>query len=94
MRLANPRGSGEPAHRLLRRPFNYTRGVTRAAQLDMGLIFICFQANLAEGFVAVQNRLNGEPLEEYVKPFGGGYYFVLPGMPGKGHYLGEGLLEA
>jgi deferrochelatase/peroxidase EfeB len=93
MRLANPQTKGEPAHRLLRRPFNYMRGITKAAQMDMGLVFICFQADLAEGFIKVQNRLNGEPLEEYVKPFGGGYFFVLPGMPDANHYLGQPLLE-
>ncbi|HVV92237.1 MAG TPA: iron uptake transporter deferrochelatase/peroxidase subunit [Hyphomicrobiales bacterium] len=94
MRLANPRTKGEPAHRLFRRPFNYSRGITKAAQMDMGLIFICFQADLAAGFITVQNRLNGEPLEEYVKPFGGGYFFVLPGVPDKSRYLGQPLLEA
>lgn len=94
MRLANPRTAGEPKHRLFRRPFNYSRGVTKAAQMDMGLMFICFQSDLQAGFITVQNRLNGEPLEEYVKPFGGGYFFVLPGVPDRSRYLGQGLLEA
>jgi deferrochelatase/peroxidase EfeB len=94
MRLANPRTAGEPAHRLMRRPFNYSRGVTKAAQMDMGLVFICFQADLQAGFLTVQNRLNGEPLEEYIKPFGGGYFFVLPGVPDPSRYLAQPLLEA
>jgi deferrochelatase/peroxidase EfeB len=79
---------------LLRRAFNYSRGVTKSGQLDMGLIFICFQADLEASFLAVQKRLNGEPLEEYIKPTGGGYYFVLPGVPSEGNYLGQGMLEA
>ena len=37
----------------------------------MGLLFVCFQADLASGFLAVQARLNGEQLEEYIKPIGG-----------------------
>jgi deferrochelatase/peroxidase EfeB len=94
IRLANPRTRETSSSLLLRRPFNYSRGVTRSGQLDMGLLFICFQANLAEGFVAVQTRLNGEPLEEYIKPVGGGYFFALPGVPRPGGYLGQALVEA
>lgn len=46
----------------------------------MGLLFVCFQANLETEFITVQNRLNGEPLEEYIKPIGGEYFFSLPGV--------------
>jgi deferrochelatase/peroxidase EfeB len=42
----------------------------------------------------VQNRLNGEPLEEYIKPVGGGFFFALPGAPAPGSYLGQSLIEA
>ncbi|WP_223414975.1 hypothetical protein, partial [Erwinia amylovora] len=31
---------------------------------------------------------------EYVKPIGGGYFFVLPGVIDDRHYLGQSLLEA
>ncbi|MBH8577604.1 Dyp-type peroxidase [Nostocaceae cyanobacterium CENA369] len=62
--------------------------------LDMGLLFVCFQSNLEKGFITVQSRLNGEPLEEYIKPIGGGYFFALPGVEAKGGYLGQSLLEA
>ena len=50
--------------------------------------------NKGVAFIAIQRRLDGEPLEEYIKPFGGGFYFVLPGVPGPGHYLGQSLIEA
>ncbi|QMT32219.1 iron uptake transporter deferrochelatase/peroxidase subunit [Alysiella filiformis] len=90
--LANPRTPDFMAkHQLYRRPFNYSRGLSKAGQLDVGLIFICYQANLADGFVFVQEKLNLEPLEEYIQPFGGGYFFVLAGFE-KGGYLGESLL--
>jgi deferrochelatase/peroxidase EfeB len=60
----------------------------------MGLLFVCFQADLAAGFLTVQARLNGEQLEEYIKPVGGGYFYALPGVPAEGAYLGQSLIEA
>ena len=78
IRLANPRVHGSERSLMLRRPFNYSNGVTRAGQLDMGLLFIAYQADLEQAFITVQKRLDGEPLEEYIKPVGGGYFFVLP----------------
>jgi len=94
IRLANPRLPETEANVILRRSFNYSRGVTKAGQLDIGLIFVCFQSNLEAGFATVQRRLKGEPLEEYIKPVGGGYFFALPGAARPGDYLGRGLIEA
>ena len=94
IRLANPRTSATQSSRILRRSYNYSRGVTNAGQLDMGLLFVCFQSDLAAGFLTVQSRLNGEQLEEYIKPTGGGYFFVLPGVQSKDDFLAEGLLRA
>lgn len=94
IRLANPRTPGSEANLILRRPFNYSNGVTASGQLDMGLLFICYQADLEAGFIAVQKRLDGEPLEEYIKPVGGGFFFTLPGIPDRSRYFGQVLLEA
>jgi deferrochelatase/peroxidase EfeB len=93
IRLANPRTAATQANLILRRPFNYSNGVNRNGQLDMGLLFICYQADLEKGFITVQTRLNGEPLEEYLKPVGGGYFFTLPGVTGDQDFLGRSLLE-
>ena len=94
IRLANPRTPETQANLILRRPYNYSRdAVTKAGQLEMGLLFVCFQADLDAGFRRVQTRLNGEPLEEYIKPFGGGYFFALPGARDADDYLAKSLVE-
>lgn len=94
IRLANPRTPQTQANLILRRPFNYSNGVNKNGQLDMGLLFICYQADLEKGFISVQTRLNGEPLEEYLKPVGGGYFFTLPGVTGPKDFIGRTLLAA
>lgn len=93
IRLANPRTAATASNLILRRAYNFSNGVTKAGQLDMGLIFVSFQSDLNAGFIAVQSRLNGEPLEEYIKPVGGGYFFTLPGVMTTNDYLGKPLLE-
>lgn len=94
IRLANPRTAESQKNLILRRPFNYSNGVNKNGQLDMGLLFICYQNNLDNGFIAVQTRLNGEPLEEYLKPIGGGYFFTLPGVRNNQDFIGRSLLNA
>jgi deferrochelatase/peroxidase EfeB len=94
IRLANPRTRETDASLILRRPYNFSRGISASGQLDMGLLFVCFQSDLNAGFLTVQKRLNNEPLEEYIKPTGGGYFFVLPGVPDESAFLGQGLLGA
>lgn len=92
IRRANPRTGGQTVNPILRRGFSYTRGYDGAGRLDQGLAFVCYQRSIERGFLAVQRRLNGEPLEEYILPEGGGYFFALPGVPEPGGFLGEQLV--
>jgi deferrochelatase/peroxidase EfeB len=94
IRLANPRTPETQSSLMMRRGYSYSLGATNSGQLDMGLLFVCYQHDLEKGFLTVQQRLNGEALEEYIKPIGGGFFFVLPAAKDKQHYLGQTLLSA
>jgi deferrochelatase/peroxidase EfeB len=93
IRLANPRDQRTKDKVLVRRGMSYSRGVDSAGLLDQGLAFVSYQRRLSH-FLEAQERLKGEPLEEYLRPEGGGFFYVLPGVVEIGDWLGRSLIEA
>jgi deferrochelatase/peroxidase EfeB len=91
IRLANPRTAATSDQKILRRGYNYHRGVDSAGDLDQGLMFIAFNQDPVRQYATIQNRLGPEPMVDYITPVGGGYFFAPPGTRGPNDWVGSGL---
>ena len=92
IRLANPRTPQTANQRLIRRSYNYDLGVDLNGNMQAGHVFIAYQQDVERQFETVQKRLINEPLIDYVQPFGGGYFFTLPGVRDANDWYGKGML--
>jgi deferrochelatase/peroxidase EfeB len=91
IRMANPRTPATADQRILRRGYNYHRGVDEAGDLDQGLVFIAFNQDPERQFATIQRRLDTEPMIDYITPVGGGYFFAPRGTRGGSDWVGSGL---
>jgi deferrochelatase/peroxidase EfeB len=94
IRLANPRTAATANQRLVRRSYSYDLGVDLNGNMQAGHLFIAYQQDVERQFATVQRRLAGEPLVDYVQPFGGGYFFTLPGVRDADDFYGSAVLAA
>jgi deferrochelatase/peroxidase EfeB len=91
IRLANPRTTQTANQRILRRGYNYERGIDEAGNLDQGLLFVAFNQDIQRQFATIQRRLEEEEMTDYITPVGGGYFFAPPGSRSPGDWVGSGL---
>lgn len=54
---------------------------------------LTYPQDVRRQFETIQERLVNEPLVENVQPFGGGYFYTMPGVTHAGDWYGRTLLS-
>jgi deferrochelatase/peroxidase EfeB len=93
IRLANPRTTATADQRIMRRSYNYDLGLDQNGNIQAGHVFVAYQQDVRRQFETIQERLINEPLVDYVQPFGGGYFYTMPGVTHAGDWYGRTLLS-
>jgi hypothetical protein len=84
---------GLPDQRIVRRSYNYDLGLDQNGDIQAGHVFVAYQQDVRRQFETIQERLINEPLVDYVQPFGGGYFYTMPGVTHAGDWYGRTLLS-
>ena len=90
--------------KVLRRSYSYNDGANITAErwppwrqgmeFDAGLIFVCHQRDLANGFIKIFEKMSRfDMMNQFVTNVGGGH-FAVPRGAAKGEYIGQRLFEA
>jgi deferrochelatase/peroxidase EfeB len=90
--------------KVLRRSYSYNDGANITAErwppwrqgmeFDAGLVFVCFQRDLGNGFVKIFEKMSRfDMLNQFVTNVGGGH-FAIPRGAAKGEFIGQRLFEA
>jgi deferrochelatase/peroxidase EfeB len=89
--------------KILRRSYSYNDGANVTAErwppwrqgmeFDAGLIFVCFQRDLAAGFINIFERMSRfDMMNQFVTNVGGAH-FAIPAGVAKGGFIGQKLFE-
>jgi deferrochelatase/peroxidase EfeB len=90
--------------KVLRRSYSYNDGANITAErwppwrqgmeFDAGLVFVCFQRDLGNGFVKIFERMSRfDMMNQFVTNVGGAH-FAIPRGAAKGEFIGQRLFEA
>ncbi|WP_168583646.1 Dyp-type peroxidase [Gephyromycinifex aptenodytis] len=78
--------------RMIRRPYNYVSETAPTGEVEEGLLFAAYQADIMTAFVPVQERLaQADALNIWITHVGSASYAIPPGAD-QGSFIGAGLL--